>query len=119
MNIPSSSLIWHYADSLEGVIHSIHYHRLILDEAHSIKVRISVGILLSLPPLSFVSFFLLFSLHKILTSSATYHGSGKGMLCPERQFQVVPIWHPRAEPDWGVLLPLALLTGPPSCLLLL
>lgn len=27
----------HHAN-VEGVIHSIHYHRLILDEAHSIKV---------------------------------------------------------------------------------
>lgn len=26
-----------------GVIHSIHFHRLILDEAHSIKVRSSPG----------------------------------------------------------------------------
>lgn len=25
----------------KGVIHSIHFHRLILDEAHSIKVRLA------------------------------------------------------------------------------
>ena len=34
--------VWHFFDILltipQGVIHSIHFHRLILDEAHSIKV---------------------------------------------------------------------------------
>lgn len=29
------------AHSIKGVIHSIHYHRLVLDEAHSIKVNCS------------------------------------------------------------------------------
>jgi len=88
----------------QGIIHSIHYHRLILDEAHSIKVSSDSALILRLV---------------CWRKSATHHKRRSGLLCTEGKVQMVPLWHACAESDWRVFLSSAVPTGPPVRLLFL
>lgn len=99
---------WYYRTPLltqKGVIHSIHYHRLVLDEAHSIKVSFSRRL-----PL------LLFTL---ILETATYDWCCQGLFCPAGYLQMVSVWYPRTESNRRVFLPASFSSGSPVFMLFL
>lgn len=92
------------ADFATGVIHAIHYHRLILDEAHNIKVNTGYA------PQRYMAADI---------PKATDYECCTGVFCFESDVQMVPVGHASAESDWRVLLAFAILGGAAFCMLFL
>lgn len=83
-------LMYPKIDSPLGIIHSIDFHRLILDEAHSIKVSdLTIQLLLFTKAYSFFV--------------ATYDQRCSCMFCIEIYVQMVPFWNASSESYWRVL----------------
>lgn len=89
---------------VKSVIHQLHFHRIILDEAHCIKVRYSI-------------------LHHNLTRANTYSATSKrncqGMFRSQSRSQMVFIWHAAAKPHRRILFSHQIPRHPPIRLLLL
>jgi len=99
---------WYHSAQLltvKGVIHSIHYHRLVLDEAHSIKVSTSRR----LPLLSF----------SLTLYTATYDWCCQGLFCPASYVQMVSVWYSGTESNRRVFFPASFPSSPPVCMLFL
>ena len=71
-------------------IHTIHWHRLILDEAHSMC--------------SFHTQVSLIGLLTLTRHQIAKHRGSKGLLCTQSRLQVVPFRHPGTKQNWRVFL---------------
>lgn len=87
----------------KSLIHKIHFHRVILDEAHNIKV---------------ISLHVQFRISH-LTVADSYYWLRQGMFCPEGISQVVLVWNPSSEPNRRIFLARSFPGYSTICLLLL
>jgi hypothetical protein len=86
-----------------SIMHKIKFHRVILDEAHSIKVRTPID----RPepkkkqvPLLDIIFLFLLTWSGLVES---HHHDGQGLLCPQGRVSLVSDWHAAPEPYRRVL----------------